>query len=88
MLGSALGGKALSLPADFFTYEYVYKNHTRHYHLEGDGSLTGGCGHQEGGGSLTGVRAGSSGCKDHWQLLPLTCCYSLTADLPLQPPPR
>ena len=50
MLGSALGGKALSLPADFFTYEYVYKNHTRHYHLEGDGSLTGGCGHQEGGG--------------------------------------
>ncbi|KAL6764757.1 hypothetical protein V8C86DRAFT_1367634 [Haematococcus lacustris] len=34
LLEVELGGKALRLPAEFFTYEYVYKNHTRHYHYE------------------------------------------------------
>jgi hypothetical protein len=43
VLGKELGGVALLLPGEFFVYEYVYKNHTRHFHPE-DGKLTGGAG--------------------------------------------
>lgn len=40
-LGPELFGKMLLLPAEFFTFEFVYKNHSRHWRKEG-GELTGG----------------------------------------------
>lgn len=40
LLSRVLSGKVLRLAADFFTFEYVYKNHTRHYHDE-HGIITG-----------------------------------------------
>jgi hypothetical protein len=40
VLDKELGGVALLLPGEFFVFEYVYKNHTRHFHPE-DGKLTG-----------------------------------------------
>ncbi|KXZ53821.1 hypothetical protein GPECTOR_6g739 [Gonium pectorale] len=40
VLAPALAHRILSVPSDFFIYEYLYKNHTRHYHAEKDGSVT------------------------------------------------
>jgi hypothetical protein len=33
-LGADLGGKLLLLHDEYFTFELLYKNHTRHYHEE------------------------------------------------------
>ena len=55
VLAPALAHRLLSIPSDFFIYEYLYKNHTRHYHPDADGRLTGGRGGEaegEGGGCL------------------------------------
>lgn len=42
VLWDALGGKLLSIPSEFFIYEFLYRNHTRQYHKEvGTGSNTG-----------------------------------------------
>eukprot|EP00198_Chlamydomonas_reinhardtii_P011586 XP_001700923.1 predicted protein [Chlamydomonas reinhardtii] len=40
VLAPALAHRLLSIPSDFFIYEYLYKNHTRHYHPDADGRLT------------------------------------------------
>ncbi len=40
LLSGELGGRAVLLPGEFFIFEYVYKNHTRHYHPD-NGKLTG-----------------------------------------------
>lgn len=39
-LWGELQGKLLQLPAEFFTFELMYRNHTRHFHEE-KGKLTG-----------------------------------------------
>eukprot|EP00798_Chlamydomonas_sp_ICE-L_P020360 gene20360-27124_t len=36
----AAQGKLLRIPAEFFVYEYMYKNHTRQFHEEPSGELT------------------------------------------------
>ncbi|GFR45017.1 hypothetical protein Agub_g6328, partial [Astrephomene gubernaculifera] len=40
VLSPALAHQLLAIPSDFFVYEFLYKNHTRHYHPEKDGSIT------------------------------------------------
>ncbi len=42
VLAPVLAHKLLTIPSDFFTYEYLYKNHTRHFHAERNGGVTGG----------------------------------------------
>ncbi|MEW5307448.1 MAG: hypothetical protein WDW36_009843 [Sanguina aurantia] len=32
VLAGALAGRLVRLPTEYFTFEYLYKNHTRHYH--------------------------------------------------------
>lgn len=40
LLGKAFKNKVLSVEGDFFIYEYVYKNHTRQYHVDSEGRYT------------------------------------------------
>ncbi len=41
LLAPALAHRLLSIPSDFFTYEFLYKNHTRQFHRTTGGSVTG-----------------------------------------------
>ncbi|MEW5317451.1 MAG: hypothetical protein WDW38_008745 [Sanguina aurantia] len=34
VLAGALAGRLVRLPTEYFTFEYLYKNHTRHYHQD------------------------------------------------------
>ncbi|KAG2496044.1 hypothetical protein HYH03_005965 [Edaphochlamys debaryana] len=40
VLAPALAHRLLSIPSDFFVYEYLYKNHTRHFHPDSNGRVT------------------------------------------------
>ncbi len=49
-----LGGRLLHLRTEFFTYEYLFRNHTRHFHEEPPTQAPGGATKP---GKLTGERA-------------------------------